>query len=66
VETVRRRIDGLKRRAILSEGKDGLIVTETNRFKFGNNHELQKTNVVLVRKLLRDLVRAGIRGPEDL
>ena len=66
VETVRRRVDGLKRRAILSEGKDGLIVTETNRFKFGNNHELQKTNVVLVRKLLRDLERAGIRGPEDL
>ena len=66
IETVRRRVDRLKRRNILSEGKDGLIVTERNRFKFGNNHELQKTNVVLVRKLLRDLRQAGITRLEDL
>jgi hypothetical protein len=66
IETIRRRVDRLKKRAILSEGKSGLIVTERNRFKFGNNHELQKTNVVLVRKLLRDLRRAGIEGPDDL
>jgi CRP-like cAMP-binding protein len=66
IETVRRRADRLKRRNILSEAKDGLIVTERNRFKFGNNHELQKTNVVLVRKLLRDLRQAGITGPDDL
>jgi hypothetical protein len=66
IETIRRRVDRLKKRAILSEGNDGLIVTERNRFKFGNNHELQKTNVVLVRKLLRDLRRAGIKGPDDL
>jgi hypothetical protein len=66
IETIRRRVDRLKKRAILSEGKGGLIVTERNRFKFGNNHELQKTNVVLVRKLLRDLRRAGIEGPDDL
>jgi hypothetical protein len=66
IETIRRRVDRLKKRAILSESKFGLIVTERNRFKFGNNHELQKTNVVLVRKLLRDLRRAGIKGPDDL
>jgi hypothetical protein len=66
IETVRRRVDRLKRRNILSQGKGGLIVTERNRFKFGNNHELQKINVVLVRKLLRDLGQAGIRGPDDL
>lgn len=66
IETIRRRVDRLKKRAILSERKSGLIVTERNRFKFGNNHELQKTNVVLVRKLLRDLRRAGIKGPDDL
>ena len=66
IETIRRRVDRLKKRAILSESKSGLIVTERNRFKFGNNHELQKTNVVLVRKLLRDLGRAGIKGPDDL
>jgi hypothetical protein len=66
IETIRRRVDRLKKRAILSESKGGLIVTERNRFKFGNNHELQKTNVVLVRKLLRDLRRAGIKGPDDL
>jgi CRP-like cAMP-binding protein len=66
IETVRRRVDRLKRRNILSEGKDGLIVTERNRFKFGNNHELQKTNVVLVRKLLRDLRQAGITRLDDL
>jgi hypothetical protein len=66
IETIRRRVVRLKKRAILSESKGGLIVTERNRFKFGNNHELQKTNVVLVRKLLRDLRRAGIKGPDDL
>jgi hypothetical protein len=66
LETIRRRVDRLKKRAILSESKSGLIVNERNRFRFGNNHELQKTNVVLVRKLLRDLGRAGIKGPDDL
>jgi len=27
-----------------------LIVTEANQFKFGNNHESMKTNILLVRK----------------
>jgi len=66
IETIRRRVDRLKKQDILSENKDGLIVTERNRFRFGNNHELQNTNVALVRKLLRDLKRAGINGPDDL
>jgi hypothetical protein len=66
IETIRRRVNRLKKRAILSESKSGLIVNERNRFKFGNNHELQKTNMVLVRKLLRDLGRVGIKGPDDL
>lgn len=66
IETIRRRVDRLKKRAILSEVEDGLIVTEKNSFKFGNNHRLQTTNAVLVRKLLRDLRRAGINGPDDL
>lgn len=66
IETIRRRVDRLKKRAILSEVEDGLIVTEKNSFKFGNNHQLQTTNAVLVRKLLRDLRRAGINGPDDL
>ena len=66
IETIRRRVDRLKKETILSDTRDGLIVTENNRFKFGNNHELQKRNLVLVRKLLRDLARAGIRGPDDL
>ena len=66
IETIRRRADRLKKRGILSEGKGGLIVSEKNRFKFGNNHELQGTNVILMRKLLRDLGRAGISGPDDL
>ncbi|MGH6710319.1 MAG: hypothetical protein ACREEK_15255 [Bradyrhizobium sp.] len=65
LETIRRRVDKLKKRRILSEGNDGLIVSKNNRFKFGNNHELQKINVVLVKKLLRDLRRAGISGPDD-
>lgn len=66
LETVRRRVSGLKRRKILAETKAGLIVTEQNAFKFGNNHELQKTNMLLLTKLLRDLKRAGINGPDDL
>ncbi|WP_240536095.1 hypothetical protein [Bradyrhizobium cosmicum] len=66
LETVRRRVTALKRRKILAETKAGLIVTEQNMFKFGNNHELQKTNMLLLTKLLRDLKRAGINGPDDL
>ena len=66
LETVRRRVAGLKRRKILAESKAGLIVTEQNAFKFGNNHDLQKTNMRLLTKLLRDLKRAGINGPDDL
>lgn len=66
LETVRRRVTGLKRRKILDETKAGLIVTEQNVFRFGNNHELQKTNMLLLAKLLRDLKRAGINGPDDL
>ncbi|WP_245324643.1 hypothetical protein [Bradyrhizobium sp. AT1] len=66
LETVRRRVTGLKRRKILEETKAGLIVTEQNAFRFGNNHELQNTNMLLLKKLLRDLKRAGINGPDDL
>ena len=66
IETIRRRADRLKQQDILAELQDGLIVSETNGFGFGNNHELQKTNIVLVKKLLRDLKRAGVNGPDDL
>lgn len=67
LETIRRRVDRLKKRKIVSEGSSGaLIISEKNAFRFGNNHELQTTNVVLVRKLLRDLRRGGIAGPDDL
>jgi hypothetical protein len=38
-------------------------VTKANQFKFSNNHELQKTNMLLVRKFLRDLTEAGIELP---
>ena len=38
-------------------------MTEVNQYKFGNNHELQKTNILLVRKFLRDLTEAGIDLP---
>ena len=44
----------MKKEGILRELDHGLIVSEKNLFKFGNNHELQKTNVILFRKLLRD------------
>jgi hypothetical protein len=37
--------------------------TEANQFKFGNNHGLQKTNMLLVRKFLRDLMEAGVELP---
>jgi hypothetical protein len=63
IETVRRRADRLKKEGILRETDHGLIVTEANQFKFGNNHELQKTNILLVRKFLRDLTEAGIKLP---
>jgi hypothetical protein len=63
VETVRRRADRLKKEGILRETAHGLIVTEANQYKFGNNHELQRTNVLLVRKFLRDLMEAGIEVP---
>jgi hypothetical protein len=63
IETVRRRADRLKKEGILRDTDHGLIVTEANQFKFGNNHELQKTNILLVRKFLRDLTEAGIELP---
>jgi CRP-like cAMP-binding protein len=63
IETVRRRADRLKKEGIVRETDQGLIVTEANQFKFGNNHELQKTNILLVRKFLRDLTEAGIELP---
>jgi hypothetical protein len=63
VETVRRRADRLKKKGILKDTDQGLIVTEANQFKFGNNHELQKTNILLVRKFLRGLTDAGIELP---
>jgi DNA-binding IclR family transcriptional regulator len=66
LETIRRRVTRLKKRGILAEEKSGLIVSQTNMFRFGNNHHLQNTNIVLVRKLLRDLRRAGIKEPDDL
>jgi hypothetical protein len=62
-ETIRRRVDRLKKEGILRELDHGLIVSEGNMFKFGNNHELQKTNVILFRKLVRDLAQAGIELP---
>jgi hypothetical protein len=62
-ETIRRRADRLKKEGILRELDHGLIVSEGNMFKFGNNHELQKTNVILFRKLVRDLAQAGIELP---
>ena len=63
IETVRRRADRLKKEGVLRETEQGLIVTEANQYKFGNNHELQKTNILLVRKFLRDLTDAGIEVP---
>ena len=63
IETVRRRADRLKKEDIFRETDHGLIVTEANQYKFGNNHELQKTNILLVRKFLRDLTEAGIDVP---
>ena len=53
----------MKKEGILRETDHGLIVTAANQFKFGNNHELQKTNMLLVRKFLRDLTEAGIELP---
>jgi hypothetical protein len=63
IETVRRRADRLKKEGVLRETEQGLIVTEANQYKFGNNHELQKNNILLVRKFLRDLTEAGIEVP---
>lgn len=66
LETVRRRVERLRKREILSDGTSGLIVLEANAYRFGNNHELQTANIRMVRKLLRDLKSAGINGPNDL
>src|ERR1700738_4504309 len=63
IETVRRRADRLKKEGVLRATGHGLIVTEAHQFKFGNNHELQKTNILLVRKFLRDLMEADIEVP---
>ena len=56
----------MKKEGILRETDQGLIVTEANQFKFGNNHVLQKTNILLVRKFLRDLMEAGVEVPSGI
>lgn len=61
LETIRRRVNVLKKRGIVAEVEEGLIISERNAFKFGNNHHLQTVNMHLVRKLLRDLKRAGLK-----
>jgi hypothetical protein len=66
LETVRRRAERLRKLNILADSSDGLIVTEKNAHRFGNNHFLQTNNMQLMRKLLRDLQRCGINGPDDL
>jgi hypothetical protein len=53
----------LKKEGVLRETDQGLIATEANQFKFGNNHDVQKTNMQLVRKFLRDLMEAGAELP---
>ena len=63
IETVRRRANGLIKKGVLRDTNEGLIATEANLFKFGNNHVLQNTNVLLVRKFLRDMMEAGIDVP---
>lgn len=65
-ETVRRRADRLKREGIFVEREDGLLVSEANQFQFGNNHHLQQVNLAFVKKLLTDLSRIGIYGPDDI
>jgi hypothetical protein len=42
IETVQRRADRLKKEGVLRETDHGLIATEANQFKSGNDHELQK------------------------
>ena len=54
------------KQGVLEERPDGLIVSKGNQFRFGNNHELQRTNIVFVRKLLRDLARVGVSSADDL
>ncbi len=66
LETVRRRADKLKNLGVLVEQIDGLIVSKRNQYKFGDNRELQIINAQLVKKLLRDLRRVGVTGPDDL
>lgn len=66
LETIRRRVNLLKKKKILDEIDNGLIVTEKNAFEFGNNHHLQTVNMQLVRKLMKDLKRAGINDFRDL
>jgi CRP-like cAMP-binding protein len=60
VETVRRRVASLIKKGVVEATREGLIITEKNQYKFGNNQDLQVTNVQLVKKLMRDLERAGL------
>jgi hypothetical protein len=66
METIRRRANRLIKQGVLEERPDGLIVSKGNQFRFGNNHELQRKNIVFVRKLLRDLARVGVHSADDL
>jgi len=57
-ETVRRRVQYLIDEGIVVQKRNGIIITEANAFKFGNNPRLQKVNVMLFRRLIKDLQNA--------
>lgn len=64
--TVRHHISSLKRFGVLEETEDGLIVSKDCPFEFDGNPELHEVNVVLIRRLMKDLARLGIDGSDDL
>lgn len=65
-ETIRRRIQVQLEKGILEERADGLIVVDPTHFLLGNDRKLHEVNILLLRKLLRDLSGIGIHGSKDL
>ncbi|CCE01192.1 hypothetical protein [Bradyrhizobium sp. STM 3809] len=65
-ETVRRRVETMIQKGLLTETRRGLIITQMNEYRLGSNYDIQRLNIRLLRRFLRDLSRLGIDSYEDL
>ena len=60
LETVRRRVNSLIERGLLTERSDGVILSASNRLKLGVRHDFIHSQAQLVLRMVRDLQARGV------